>query len=253
MKNLEDYLYYEEKEPDLKIYLGDCLEVMSLIRKVDHVITDPPYGIGFKYDKHDDSEDAYSGGYGEYIKDWFSKCCEKINEGGHISVAQTTLNFKNFWNWFGDDIRIFIHGKNFVQLRGYLPYAYDPIIIKFIGKPKESSGNRRDYYIGNTAGVISNLDNIEKKHPSPKPLDSYRYLVNAFTSKGDTVLDPFLGSGTTLVACKELNRNGIGIEISEKYCEIAKKRLKATCKPLFTDANFAAKNLQTDLPLTNTP
>jgi len=58
-----------------------------------------------------------------------------------------------------------------------------------------------------------------------KKLEDYLYA--------NTVLDPFLGSGTTLVACKELNRNGIGIEISEKYCAIAKQRLKATTKSLF--------------------
>ena|SRR3990167_9386701 len=69
------------------------------------------------------------------------------------------------------------------------------------------------------------------KHPTTKPMPLIKRLLVDFSNKGDSVLDPFLGSGTTLVACKELKRNGIGIEISEKYCEIAKKRLQNTQVP----------------------
>lgn len=67
-------------------------------------------------------------------------------------------------------------------------------------------------------------------HPNEKPTSLYFPILN---SHDGIILDPFLGSGTTLVAAKELGRNGIGIEISERYCAIAKKRLKATTKSLF--------------------
>jgi site-specific DNA-methyltransferase (adenine-specific) len=61
-------------------------------------------------------------------------------------------------------------------------------------------------------------------HPCPKPLTLYRRLIEAFTTPTDIVLDPFVGSGTTLVAAKDLGRRAIGIEIAERYCEIAAQR-----------------------------
>ena len=62
-------------------------------------------------------------------------------------------------------------------------------------------------------------------HPSPKPLVFMKWLINRLSEKKQIILDPFMGSGTTLVAAKELGRKAIGIEIEERYCEIAAKRL----------------------------
>jgi len=73
----------------------------------------------------------------------------------------------------------------------------------------------------------------DRKHPTQKPIVLMKWCLNKFSLKEDLILDPFLGSGTTLVACKEFGRRGIGIEISEKYCEIAVKRLKNTQKSMF--------------------
>jgi len=68
-----------------------------------------------------------------------------------------------------------------------------------------------------------NRDNVD--HPCPKPIQWMQWAVNRSTRPGETILDPFMGSGTTLVAAKQLQRKAIGIEIEEKYCEIAAKRL----------------------------
>lgn len=72
---------------------------------------------------------------------------------------------------------------------------------------------------------FSNADRKNKVHPTQKPVELIEYLIKLYTKEGDTILDNTVGSGTTLIACKNTNRNGIGIEIEEKYYEIAKNRL----------------------------
>jgi len=75
--------------------------------------------------------------------------------------------------------------------------------------------------------------NERENHPTQKPLLLIQKLIQIHSNKGDIVLDPFIGSGTTAVAAKMLKRNFIGIEISKKYCEIARHRISATTSPLF--------------------
>jgi DNA modification methylase len=87
-------------------------------------------------------------------------------------------------------------------------------------------GSSPDLQKGSKAIAIASTDTGEKNgHPCPKPLSWMRWLVSLGSRVGETVLDPFMGSGTTLVAAKQLYRNAIGIEIEERYCEIAAKRL----------------------------
>lgn len=73
----------------------------------------------------------------------------------------------------------------------------------------------------------------EKFHPTQKPISLFEFLIRTYTEEGDVVLDPFLGSGTTAVAAKQLKRNYIGIELSPEYCKIAEDRIKAISNPLF--------------------
>jgi len=86
-------------------------------------------------------------------------------------------------------------------------------------------------------------------HPTPKPIEWVGWLVWRLAEKGDTILDPFLGSGTTLVACYRLGRQGVGIEISEEYCELAATRLEREIAQgrLFEPAETAPKPVQTTL------
>lgn len=71
-----------------------------------------------------------------------------------------------------------------------------------------------------------NTDRKNIQHPTQKPVELFKYLVGTYSKEGNTILDPFMGSGTTLVAAKYLDRNAVGIEISEKYCKIAADRLR---------------------------
>jgi DNA modification methylase len=75
-------------------------------------------------------------------------------------------------------------------------------------------------------------ERAEASHPTPKPSQLLNTLVRQFTDPGETILDPFMGSGTTLIAAKRLGRKAIGIELNEKYCEIAAKRLAQGALPL---------------------
>lgn len=76
-----------------------------------------------------------------------------------------------------------------------------------------------------TFSIIEVPNVKDKKHPSEKPIDLMKILINNSSNEGDIVLDPFMGSGTTGIACKQLNRNFIGIEIDDGYFNIAKERI----------------------------
>lgn len=91
------------------------------------------------------------------------------------------------------------------------------------GKNISNWENRDMVYPSNVIYMATECSN--KNHSAVFPKELPKWFIKLFTKEGDVVLDPFLGSGTTLIACKELNRNGIGIEISEEYCDIAKERL----------------------------
>jgi len=204
-KELKDYLYYEEENPSLKIYCGDCLEVMPLLPKVDLVVTDPPYGIDIASNpfrqKHEKS-------------DWDSKPCspEQISMMRSISKEQII--------WGGNYFEGLFPSQGFLIWDKQQPEAFSSSMCELAWCSEQKPAKMFKKW------VVS----YDKQHPTQKPVPLMKWCVqqSKYWDIPLTILDPFLGSGTTLVACKELNRNGIGIEISEKYCEGAKKRLQNT-------------------------
>ena len=90
-----------------------------------------------------------------------------------------------------------------------------------------------NHYLINSTVAASLARDIFASHPSQKPIELMKELVTEYSKEGDNILEPFAGSGSTLVACKHLNRNCVGIEISEKYCKIAQERLDSTPTPMF--------------------
>ena len=112
--------------------------------------------------------------------------------------------------------------------------AWYPIIYFVKGKPRKLN-QRRNWFLLNTANTSRNKDNpkTESIHETPKNIDIIRHIIKCHSKDSNIILDPFMGSGTTLIAAKELKRRAVGIEISEKYCEVAVKRLKNTIVPMF--------------------
>jgi site-specific DNA-methyltransferase (adenine-specific)/modification methylase len=194
---------------DCTLYLGDCLEVMPALGKVDAVVTDPPYGIGWKPRvNHQDQKwvdkinfDIRSFLVGRYHLIW----------GGQYFADK--LPVKEGWlTWCKRPLEGFEN-----DLRSY---ATTELAWRDWGKPRFKcivwDGGKR-------AGDPSNRTFC---HPSQKPIELMEWCIKSVPSDAETILDPFMGSGTTLVACAKLGRKGIGIELDPDYFEIACKRVQ---------------------------
>ena len=203
------------------LHLGDCLEYMRGMDagSVDAVVTDPPFGIDFKYATHDDAPEKYADMMREFIIQ-----AERITKDGFIFVWQAMKNCDKWHTWFPAGFRIFAGLKNFTQFRPTpIQYSFDPVIFWSIGNPKvKPVAVMRDYHMGNTAKYVAEKSN---GHPCPRPLNTVAYIVNMVTDIGATIFDGFAGSGTTGVACMQLGRNFIGCEIDPRYHAIAEKRI----------------------------
>ena len=257
MKQLADYLYYHEDGPPvIDIYCGDALEMMSLLDEtIDLVLTSPPYNKN-GYRGHKDNsrgEGRWSGAdisYGDYqddkdeedYKKWqielLDKSFEIIRHGGSIlynhKIRRANNSASHPFEWVSKSKANFYQQIIWNRLSscdhnvGYLDPITELVFWLTKGKPV---CNKSSQFIQSNTEVWGLSPEIDTEHPAPFPLKLAKRCVTLTTNEKNTVLDPFLGSGTTLVACKELKRNGIGIEINEKYCSIAVKRLKNTQVP----------------------
>jgi len=202
------------------IYHGDCREIIPRMDSVDSVIVDPPYGIGFReYYTHDDNP----GDYEALLRDSVFEA-EKLVSNGWMCVFQTAKKCREWAKMFDREWRLIACAKNFVQI---LPnagpiWSCDYALVWQIGNVSTPKGKGRDWHIANTSDMRSR----PKGHPCPRPIDQMCFIVETFSVCDQTILDPFMGSGTTLRAAKNLGRKAIGIEIEECYCEIAARRLQ---------------------------
>ena len=211
MKTLANYKYFETANGVL--YHGDCLEILPLLEaeSIDLVLTDPPYGI---------NADKGRSGFGIkegkiYKGNWDSKIPDK-------KIFDIILKYKC----------IIFGGNYFTE---YLKPTNSWIIWDKIGEYKfknpfshcEMAWTNYSFatkkYTVIQQGFIS--EEKERFHPTQKPIILFCNILNDI--KCIKILDPFFGSGTTGIACEKLNRKWIGIEISEDYCKIAKKRILA--------------------------
>jgi DNA modification methylase len=187
------------------IYHGDCRDVLPSLTGPMVTITDPPYNVGLTYSDGDDRAD-----YPEWTAEWFSLAPQPlVVTPGHANLSMWLAMAKPRWvcAWMKPN------QNSASALNGW--NVWEPILV--YGKHRKP--------VGHDAWTIPiALQDDTGDHPCPKPLTLYRRLIEAFTTPTDIVLDPFVGSGTTLVAAKDLGRRAIGIEIAERYCEIAAQR-----------------------------
>lgn len=240
----------------INLYQGDCLEVMQQLIdkgiKVDAVITDPPYGtIACKWDSIIPFDEMWK------RIDFLIKDDGTIvlfgSEPFSSSLRMSNINLYRYdWIWEKTT------NTNFAQAP-YMPLKnYENILIFSKGKIAYNSKNKMTYNPQNVLKIDKTIKGREENvyrpnrkkqndyqqrgtnypkmiikfandllglHPTQKPLALMEYLVKTYTNEGDIVLDFTMGSGTTGLACKNLNRNFIGIELDENYFNIAKKRI----------------------------
>jgi len=238
-KELKDYLYYEEENPSLKIYCGDCLEIMPLLPKVDLVVTSPPYGIGKEYETLQSLESLI-----KMMEQVITLSYKISKEDGQLTI--------NFQDPFIHKYHIGSDYAKFAREAGYefsanriwkkdpawmnSPWIscsnYPVLEWEYIWTFSKKNRPLRKQFSRFANRGIWEFRSVKSftQHPAEYPIGLPKRVMEVYTEDLNTILDPFLGSGTTLVAAKELGRNGIGIEINEKYCKIAATRLKNTQK-----------------------
>jgi site-specific DNA-methyltransferase (adenine-specific) len=211
-----------------KIIQGDCLEIMKQMpdKCVDLVLTDPPYGMAYqsswRTDKHekialDDNIDWFGG----FAKELF----RLMKEDTHAYIFCNEYAISHF----RDELEKagFVNKRTLVWVKnnhtsGDLEgdYANKTEFLLYAQKGRRLLNGGRDTNVLNFARV--NTDN----HPTEKPTEMCKYLIEKSSQLNEIVFDPFLGSGTTAVSAKHSNRNYIGIELSQKYVDVANERLK---------------------------
>jgi DNA modification methylase len=223
------------REPDvvldsgnIRLYCGDCLEILPALEagSVDAVVTDPPYGIGFKYATHKDD----ANGYGEFVWGAVSGAEALAKDGSPVFVWQAMPNAPRFSEWFPRQWRVFAACKNFVQMRPTaMQYSFDPVLVWWKGgKASWSAGTAsRDYHVADTTpGGRKKHGDVVEGHPCPRPLHQVSHVIEQWVIPDGVAIDPFMGSGTTGVACVKTGRKFIGIELDRGYFDIAVKRIE---------------------------
>jgi site-specific DNA-methyltransferase (adenine-specific) len=197
---------------DCTLILGDCLEILPTLNKVDAVITDPPYGIGWK---------------------------PRVNHQDQPWVDEINFDIRDF---LVARFHLFWGGQYFADklpaAEGWLTWCKRPVDMNFANDGRSYSTAEMAWRDWGKAKFICHVwdggmragaaENRTFCHPSQKPIEVMEWCVRQLPADADTILDPFMGSGTTGVACAKLGRRFIGIEIEPKYFDIACRRIEET-------------------------
>ena len=225
---------------------GDCLELMKSIPdgSIDAIITDPPYGTtACKWDSVIPFEPLWAQ-YKRIIKDNGAIVLTASQPFTTALISSNLKDFKYCLVWDKTKSGNFALAKK-QPMKSHedicLFYAKQPSYnpqMEIRGKIRKKGGGLPSDNFGITPTIsynntyypksiltFSTGSRVDHHHPTQKPVALMEYLIKTYTNEGDTVLDNCMGSGTTGVACKNLNRNFIGIELDESYFNIAKERI----------------------------
>lgn len=238
--------YYEHA--GITIYHGDCREILPHLSDVDLILADPPYSSGgaFRADRSRSTSDKYqhthetNRTYDEFSGDnrdqrsfekwcsfWMADAIRCVRPGG---VLGCFIDWRNLacvmdaiqvGGWVLRGVVPWHKGTDQRPRKGWFRHNVEYVVLGSLG-PLETGANAPGICAD---GVIyCRVNGVEKLHQTGKPVDLMGQLLGV-RPDWKSVLDPFAGSGSTLVAAKNLGRRAIGIEIEERYCEIAAKRL----------------------------
>ena len=226
-----------------KIICGDCIEILKEIpeRTIDFILTDPPFNVGIDYGESEYDDNMKDNEYANWCYKWIVECYRVLKDNHYcvvftgdkklFYVAKAIYNsnfiFHHFLKWYKPGCQRCLSGTVFF-------YRTELAFILSKDKPNISLIDR----------TVMFEDTLRYKNTSPnqkdavehncrRPVGLYSHIIAGFTKKEDIVLDPFLGSGTTAIACKRLGRKFIGIEINPEYCKLSEERLNNESEPLF--------------------
>jgi site-specific DNA-methyltransferase (adenine-specific) len=241
-------------ESNLLLYNDDCLNILKNLseKSVDMIFADPPYnlsGEGYLTTKNGKVAKLHKGDWDvidnihKFNEDWISECIRVLSDTGTIWISGTLHNhpsvgviLKKLGLWILNDI--IWYKRNATPLLSTNRLAPSTELIWLASKTKKYLFNYDIAKQLNNGKQMKNLWEInaerhKTKHPTEKPESLLKRIILLGSNEGQTILDPFMGSGTTGVVAKQLNRNFIGIEISPEYFEIAENRIKEVVNDIF--------------------
>lgn len=236
---------YKRKEVigDATLYLGDCRDILPTLGKVDAVVTDPPYGIGAANGAAIGGTDA-SGRYKRKPRQ-YDGAWDDERPGENVFAALVALARVHIvWGgqYFADVLPAGGRWLFWDKLNSMPSYSDGEMAWTTV------EGVSVKKFTQCASGLAANRDGRE--HPTQKPLALMKWCLE-FIPDASTILDPFMGSGTTGVACVKLGRKFIGIEIEPKYFDIACRRIEAAyAQPdMLVELAKSAPAVQEEMPL----
>jgi len=245
-------VFYSDKK--IVIINDDILTTDAIpLDSIDLIVTSPPYNVDIQYNSHRD--DISYPEYLDFTRAWLSRCFQFLKDDGRLCLNIPLDKNKGGQQSVGADVTSiakqigFQYHSTIVWNEGNIsrrtawgswlsaaaPFVIAPvelIVVLYKKRWRKTNGSKqsditKSEFINWTNGLWTFSGESKKKigHPAPFPYELPYRCIKLFSFVGDTVLDPFLGSGTTLLAAAVLNRIGIGVEIDPKYCELAMKRI----------------------------